>query len=144
LFWKLQIGRNVLLVLMAYFVISGVCLADSDSEYDNDGRLINSNISAKIAANFPDVTLGTAAIFSATIFTTPTINLRYRVIPLPNKSWVRLATPDYLSVGFGAEHILSSLGWELIPELLTVGGGVSYNTVDESLHGQCNFEFLSF
>lgn len=133
----------MLVMWLVLWSASVQCLAD-DNRYDEDGRLIDVGIVSRVAADFPDVTFGTAVIFSGDLFTTPTLNLRYRVIPLPKTAWVRLATPDYLSVGFGAEHVLGSLQWELIPELITVGGGVAYNTVDNELLGQCNFEFLKF
>lgn len=139
-----KLDQKVLLVLMVFFVIFGICFANNPEEYDEEGRLTNTGISAKIAANFPDTTLGTAVIFSSDIFTTPTINLRYRAVPLPSKSWMRLVTPDYLSVGLGTEHILSGLQWELIPELLTIGGGAAYNTVEEDFLGYTSFEFLEF
>ncbi len=119
-----------------------ICLADD--EYDEDGRLRNTGISAKVAAHFPDTTIGTAIVFTDDIFTTPTLNLRRRVIPLPKSSWQRFMAPDYLSLGVGAENVLLSLEWELIPELLTIGGGAAYNTVDNEIYGQCNFEFLEF
>jgi hypothetical protein len=121
----------------------------ADDEYDEDGRLISSGVSAKVASKFPDMTVGTAAIFSDDVFTTPTLNFRRRVIPLSKKkskraSMYRLITPDYLSIGFGAENILFSLQLELVPELITVGGGISFNTVDRVLLGHASFEFLEF
>lgn len=132
----------ILIVSLAFWVVSLPCLADD--EYDEDGRLRDSGISAIVAAHFPDTTIGTAVVFTDDVFTTPTLNLRQRVAPLPKSSWQRIVTPDYLSLGVGAENVLLSLEWELIPELLTIGGGVAYNTVENEIYGQCNFEFLEF
>lgn len=132
----------MLIVWLVLWSASVCCLADE--RYDEDGRLIDVGIPARVAANFPDITFGTVVIFGDELFTSPTLNLRYRVVPLPKTGWARLIIPDYLSVGFGADHVLSSIQWELIPEILTVGGGVAYNTVDNELLGQCNFEFLKF
>ena len=135
-------------MLLGLLVGSVPCWAD-EREYDNEGRITNSGISAKVADRFPDMTVGTALVISDDLFTTPTLNFRIRVIPLSKgktkkASMYRLITPDYMSLGFGAENILLSLQLELIPELLTVGGGVSFNTVEKVLLSHVSFEFLEF
>ena len=130
-----------------------LCANDKDElelDFRPDGSVDVKDPLAKIGANFLSITAGVAVVIAENSQVTPTIGLRWRALPqLPNKPRLNLASPDFLTLSIGAESIITDLSWEIVPEIVCIGGGVAYlpaegRPFEHSLGAAIHLQILKF